>query len=93
MLDNAEALREPDDLAAALDADAAAARAAWDALPAVGRKFGIAHGRRGPQARDAGGAHREDRGGCRGRKAPVTSSVSERLILAIVIAVGRAVAR
>ncbi|SFR86171.1 Uncharacterized conserved protein YdeI, YjbR/CyaY-like superfamily, DUF1801 family [Microbacterium sp. cf046] len=41
MLDNAEALREPDDLAAALDADAAA-RAAWDAFPPSARKFGIA---------------------------------------------------
>ena len=41
ILDNAEALREPDDLAAALDADAAA-RAAWDGFPPSARKFGIA---------------------------------------------------
>ena len=41
ILDNAEALREPDDLAAALDADPAA-RAAWDAFPPSARKFGIA---------------------------------------------------
>ncbi len=41
ILDNAEALREPDDLAAALDADPAA-RAAWDAFPPSSRKFGIA---------------------------------------------------
>ncbi|MEV8273437.1 YdeI/OmpD-associated family protein [Microbacterium sp. NPDC077184] len=40
ILDNAEALREPDDLAAALDANAAA-RAAWDAFPPSSRKFGI----------------------------------------------------
>lgn len=40
VLDNAEALREPDDLAAALDADPAA-RAAWDAFPPSARKFGI----------------------------------------------------
>lgn len=40
VLDNAEALREPDDLAAALDADAAA-RAAWDAFPPSARKMGI----------------------------------------------------
>ncbi|WP_314503494.1 YdeI/OmpD-associated family protein [uncultured Microbacterium sp.] len=40
VLDNAEALREPDDLAAALDADAAA-RAAWDGFPPSARKFGI----------------------------------------------------
>ncbi|WP_345800812.1 YdeI/OmpD-associated family protein [Microbacterium sp. AZCO] len=41
ILDNAEALREPDDLAAALDADATA-RANWDAFPPSSRKFGIA---------------------------------------------------
>ena len=41
VLDNSEALREPDDLAAALDADGAA-RAAWDAFPPSARKFGIA---------------------------------------------------
>ncbi|MET2011044.1 YdeI/OmpD-associated family protein [Microbacterium chocolatum] len=40
ILDNAEALREPDDLAVALDANAAA-RAAWDAFPPSSRKFGI----------------------------------------------------
>jgi len=40
MLDNAEALREPDDLAAALDASPAA-RAAWDAFPPSSRKLGI----------------------------------------------------
>ncbi|MNL85864.1 hypothetical protein D3C87_2143410 [compost metagenome] len=40
MLDNAEALREPDDLAAALDA-VPAARAAWDAFPPSSRKLGI----------------------------------------------------
>ena len=40
VLDNAEALREPDDLAAALDADPAA-RAAWDGFPPSARKFGI----------------------------------------------------
>ena len=41
ILDNAEAMREPDDLAAALDADPSA-RAAWDAFPPSSRKFGIA---------------------------------------------------
>ena len=41
VLDNAEALREPDDLAAALDADPDA-RAAWDAFPPSSRKIGIA---------------------------------------------------
>ncbi|MCR2808461.1 MULTISPECIES: YdeI/OmpD-associated family protein [unclassified Microbacterium] len=41
VLDNAESLREPDDLAAALDA-APAARAAWDAFPPSARKIGIA---------------------------------------------------
>ena len=41
ILDNAEALIEPDDLAAALDTDAAA-RANWDAFPPSSRKFGIA---------------------------------------------------
>ena len=41
VLDNAEALREPDDLAAALDASPDA-RAAWDAFPPSARKFGIA---------------------------------------------------
>jgi uncharacterized protein YdeI (YjbR/CyaY-like superfamily) len=40
VLDNAEALREPDDLAAALDA-APLARTAWDAFPPSARKFGI----------------------------------------------------
>lgn len=40
VLDNAEALREPDDLAAALDA-VPAARAAWDAFPPSTRKLGI----------------------------------------------------
>lgn len=40
VLDNAEALREPDDFAAALNADPAA-RAAWDAFPPSARKFGI----------------------------------------------------
>lgn len=41
VLDNAEALREPDDLAAALDA-APAARTGWDAFPPSARKIGIA---------------------------------------------------
>ena len=41
VLDNAEAMREPDDLAAALDA-VPAARAAWDAFPPSTRKLGIA---------------------------------------------------
>jgi uncharacterized protein YdeI (YjbR/CyaY-like superfamily) len=41
VLDNSEALREPDDLAAALDANPSA-RAEWDAFPASTRKFGIA---------------------------------------------------
>lgn len=40
ILDNAEAMREPDDLAAALDADQVA-RERWDAFPASARKFGI----------------------------------------------------
>lgn len=40
ILDNAEAGIEPDDLAAALDADAAA-RANWDAFPRSTRKLGI----------------------------------------------------
>ncbi|WP_194409853.1 YdeI/OmpD-associated family protein [Microbacterium cremeum] len=40
VLDNAEALREPDDLAAALD-EVPAARAAWDAFPPSTRKLGI----------------------------------------------------
>jgi len=40
ILDNAEALREPDDLAAALDAQPAA-RTAWDAFPPSSRKLGI----------------------------------------------------
>jgi uncharacterized protein YdeI (YjbR/CyaY-like superfamily) len=42
LLDNAEALREPDDFAAALDATPAA-RIAWDAFPPSVRKFGIAN--------------------------------------------------
>ncbi|MET0736553.1 MAG: YdeI/OmpD-associated family protein [Microbacterium sp.] len=42
VLDNAEALREPDDLAAALDA-VPAARAAWDSFPPSSRKLGISH--------------------------------------------------
>src|SRR4051795_10492686 len=41
ILDNAEALREPDDLTAALDA-VPEARANWDAFPPSSRKFGIA---------------------------------------------------
>ena len=41
VLDNAEALIEPDDLAAALDADREA-RAGWDAFPPSARKIGIA---------------------------------------------------
>ena len=41
VLDNAEALIEPDDLAAALDA-VPSARAAWDAFPPSSRKIGIA---------------------------------------------------
>lgn len=40
VLDNAEALREPDDLAAALDA-VPSARAAWDGFPPSARKLGI----------------------------------------------------
>lgn len=40
VLDNAEALREPDDLADALDA-ASEARTQWDAFPPSARKFGI----------------------------------------------------
>ncbi|BDV32162.1 YdeI/OmpD-associated family protein [Microbacterium terricola] len=40
ILDNAEALREPDDLKAALDA-LPAARAGWDAFPPSSRKVGI----------------------------------------------------
>ncbi|MCX6502904.1 MAG: YdeI/OmpD-associated family protein [Microbacterium sp.] len=42
VLDNAEALREPGDLAAALDA-VPVARAAWDAFPPSARKVGIAN--------------------------------------------------
>lgn len=42
ILDNAEALREPDDLAAALDA-VPPARASWDAFPPSTRKLGISH--------------------------------------------------
>jgi len=41
VFDNAEALREPDDLAAALDANPDA-RARWDAFPPSARKQGIA---------------------------------------------------
>lgn len=41
VFDNAEAMREPDDLAAALDAEPAA-RANWDAFPPSARKQGIA---------------------------------------------------
>lgn len=41
LLDNSEALREPDDLRAALDANPAA-RAAWDGFPPSARKLGIA---------------------------------------------------
>lgn len=41
ILDNAEAMIEPADLASALDADAAA-RANWSAFPPSSRKFGIA---------------------------------------------------
>jgi uncharacterized protein YdeI (YjbR/CyaY-like superfamily) len=41
ILDNAEALREPEDLATALDA-APDARSNWDAFPPSSRKFGIA---------------------------------------------------
>ena len=40
VFDNAEAMIEPDDLAAALDADADA-RARWDAFPPSARKMGI----------------------------------------------------
>lgn len=42
VLDNAEALREPGNLAAALDA-VPVARAAWDAFPPSARKVGIAN--------------------------------------------------
>jgi uncharacterized protein YdeI (YjbR/CyaY-like superfamily) len=41
ILDNAEAMREPDDLAAALDA-APEAREKWDSFPPSSRKVGIA---------------------------------------------------
>ena len=41
VLDNAEAMIEPDDLAAAIDADARA-RSNWDAFPPSARKMGIA---------------------------------------------------
>jgi uncharacterized protein YdeI (YjbR/CyaY-like superfamily) len=41
ILDNAEALREPEDLATALDT-APEARSNWDAFPPSSRKFGIA---------------------------------------------------
>jgi uncharacterized protein YdeI (YjbR/CyaY-like superfamily) len=41
ILDNAEAMREPDDLAAALDAHAEA-RETWNAFPPSSRKSGIA---------------------------------------------------
>lgn len=40
VFDNAEAMIEPDDLAAGLDADAAA-RAGWDSFPPSARKMGI----------------------------------------------------
>ena len=40
VFDNAEAMREPDDFAAALDASPAA-RAEWDAFPPSARKMGI----------------------------------------------------
>ncbi len=40
LLDSVEALQEPDDLAAALDADPAA-RAAWDTFPPSVRKLGL----------------------------------------------------
>ncbi|GAA1956359.1 YdeI/OmpD-associated family protein [Microbacterium deminutum] len=54
ILDNAEALREPDDLAQALDA-APVARERWDAFPPSSRKFGIAavDGARRPETRAA----------------------------------------
>ncbi|MDN3497386.1 YdeI/OmpD-associated family protein [Planococcus sp. APC 4015] len=42
VLDNAEAMREPDDFAAALDA-VPAARAGWDSFPPSARKFGISN--------------------------------------------------
>ena len=41
VLDNAEAMIEPDDLAAALDADPVA-RSTWDGFPPSARKIGIA---------------------------------------------------
>ena len=41
ILDNAEAMREPDDLASALDAEPSA-REQWNAFPPSSRKFGIA---------------------------------------------------
>ena len=69
ILDNAEALREPDDLAAALDADARGPREVGR-LPAVEPQVRHRRRRRGAAARDAGGAHREDRGGCRRGEAP-----------------------
>jgi uncharacterized protein YdeI (YjbR/CyaY-like superfamily) len=50
ILDNAEAMREPEDLAAALDA-----HANWDAFPPSSRKFGIAavDAARRPETRSA----------------------------------------
>ena len=67
VLDNAEALREPDDLAAALDA-VPTARASVGRLPALVAQVRHRRGRRRAPARDARGPHREDRGGCRGGK-------------------------
>ena len=66
ILDNAEALREPDDLAAALDADPAA-RAAWDAFPSSSRKFGIGAVDAAPRTRRPAPrhAHGPYRCGCR----------------------------
>ena len=81
VLDNAEALREPDDLAAALDADAGRA-GGMGCVPAVGAQVRHRRDRRRPQARDARGAHREDRGGCRRRKEAAMTEFEQTLLFA-----------
>ncbi len=81
ILDNAEALREPDDLAAALDA-APDARDEVGCLPAVESQVRHRGSRRCAPARDARDAHREDRGGCRSREAAAVSELEQNLLFA-----------
>ena len=82
VLDNAEALREPDDLAAALDAAPPRADGVGR-VPALEPQGRHRKRRLRPPTRDARRAHREGRRGCRRGEAAVISPVEQTLLLVV----------